>query len=44
MEYNIQKLLEKIIKDNPNDTELGKKIRTMYVENKITELIKKTKK
>ena len=31
MEKEIRKVLEKLIKETPNDTELGKKIRRLYV-------------
>ena len=40
LEKEIRKVLEKLIKETPNDTELGKKIRRLYIENKIRKHIK----
>lgn len=40
MEEKLQKVLEKLIKETPNDTDLGKKIRKLYIENKIRKHIK----
>jgi hemerythrin-like domain-containing protein len=40
MEKEIRKVLEKLIKETPNDTDLGKKIRRLYIENKIRKHIK----
>jgi len=40
MGKEFQKVLEKLIKETPNDTELGKKIRRLYIENKIRKHIK----
>ena len=40
MEKEIRKVLEKLIKETPNDNDLGKKIRRLYIENKIRKHIK----